>query len=325
MIHLDCHYFRQATVRLIQVATHDLTSCISFPSLIKSTTTASHNMSQNGKLKFFAPSSYDDEPLEPPPAYAATPHQALSPLPTASGAPQTKIEQALLTFQLQLQEAIAQNHQSQLEDGTEEDREVQRQLLHLMGEFLCKVSKDSPKSIQDLPASVHGILRADLCVAPQEAVPLSSGWHLSGVSQRDDELIGRAVQEGRVWPTETHASKQKKEPGADGAESQYRRDLAKGLWSSIDALSLDEDVCDPRGTLWWNDERKAQDIARTLNLQLLPRSSTLNGADILNMDRNSYVQIEVRAEDMTFRRENEMGLWESKSGWTVVMAVLLLY
>lgn len=274
-------------------------------------------MLQDGKIKFFAPTSYDDEPFEPPPAYSEIstpgPSPSSSSLPSTSSAGQrTKVQDGLWEFQERIHEAMTQNHQDRLTYGSEEDREIRRQLMHLMSEFLGKVSKDSPKSIKDLPASVHGILKADLYMAPQEAVPLSSGWHLSGVSPRDDEIIGRAVQEGRVWPTETQSSKLKKESEASGAGSQSKPDHEAGLWAAVDGLSLDEAVCEPRGTLWWNDEREAQQVARALDLQLLSC-------------RNTYVQINMRAEYMTFRRENEMGLWESKSGWTIVMAVTLLY
>lgn len=282
-------------------------------------------MSQNSKLKFFAASSYDEEPYEPPPAYSATPHPKPPLLQTAPGAKQTKIEQALLEFQGRIQESITQNHQAQLGDGTETYREVRRQLLNLMSEFLGKVAKDSPKSVEDLPASVHGILKADLYVAPQEAVPLSSGWHLSGVSQRDDEIIGRAVQEGRVWPSETMSLKQKKGADADRVGLLGKPEHAAGLWSAVDALSLNEAECEPRGTLWWNNEREAKEIARNLDVQLLSRSSMWPEAEVPQRDGNTYVQIKMRAEDTTFRRENEMGLWESKSGWTIVMAVTLLY
>lgn len=279
----------------------------------------SPKMLQNGKIKFFAPSSYDDEPLEPPPAYSARPDPGSSFSPSSSAAQPTKIHEALWAFQNQIQEAVTQNHQNQLTHGTEEDREVRRQLFNLMSDFLSKVSKDSPKSIDDLPASVHGILKADLYVAPQEAVPLSSGWHLSGVSQRDDEIIGRAVQEGRVWPTETQSTKLKKDVQTNGYGSQNKPDQAARLWSAIDGLTLDEALHETKGTLWWNNERESQDIAQALDSQLtsLWDSSMLDG--------NDHAQIKIRAEYMTFRRENEMGLWESKSGWTIVMAVTLLY
>ncbi|KAJ4415728.1 hypothetical protein N0V82_007157 [Gnomoniopsis sp. IMI 355080] len=279
-------------------------------------------MAQNGT---FAPSSYDAEPIELPPTYSARPEPGSSSLPTGSTTQPTKIQEALWAFQDRLQEAVLQNHQDRVNYGTEQEREVRRQLFNLMSGFLGKVSKDSPRSLQDLPASVHGTLKADLYVAPQEAVPLSSGWHLSGVSQRDDEIIGRAVQEGRVWPTETPKSTTNKQkdndsPEANGSrESQSRPDQDAGLWSAIAGLALDDAVYETQGTLWWNDERAAQELARTLDLWLvlLWRSSMLPG--------NDHVQVKISAEYMTFRRENEMGLWESKSGWTIAMAVTLLY
>lgn len=218
---------------------------------------------------------------------------------------------------------MTQNHQDQRKDGTEQGREIRRQLLHLMGEFVNKVSNDSPRSIQDLPATVRGVLKADLYMAPQEAVPLSTGWHLSGVSQKDDEIMGRSVQEGRVWPTETQSTKQldDKFAGAvNGFGSQEHPDRAAGLWSAVNDMALNEPVYDSRGTLWWDNEREAQDLARMLDLQL-----NLSQERSTMSPWNDHVHIKMLAEYMTFRRENEMGLWESKSGWTIVMAVTLLY
>lgn len=285
-------------------------------------------MLQNSKIKYFSPSSYDgDDPFEPPPAYSADPDSS-SFLSSSSISNQTKIQEALSAFQYRLQEAVTQNHQDQLrKDGTwtEQDREIRRQLFHLMGNFLNKVSNDSPRSIQDLPASVHGILRADLYMAPQEAVPLSTGWHLAGVSQKDNEIVGRAIQEGRVWPTETQSTKQdsqdKTAEAANGSGSQKGPDRAAGLWSAVNDLDLNEPVYDHRGTLWWDKEREAQELAEALDLQLVLQV----GGRSTGSSGNDHVQIKVSAEYMTFRLENEMGLWESKSGWTIVMAVTLLY
>lgn len=279
-------------------------------------------MLQNSKIKYFSPSSYDgDDPFEPPPAYSSRPDpgSSSSSLPSSSISNQTKIQEALSAYQYRLEEAVTRNHQDQLrKDGTEQDREIRRQLFHLMGNFVNKVSNDSPRSYQDLPASVHGILRADLYMAPQEAVPLSTGWHLSGVSQKDNEIVGRAVQEGRVWPTETQPTKQDKiAEDTNGSESKERPDRAAGLWSAVNNLALGAPVYDHRGTLWWDNEREAQDLARALNLQLVLPQGVSSG--------NDHVQIKVSAEYMTFRLENEMGLWESKSGWTIVMAVTLQY
>lgn len=285
-------------------------------------------MLQNSKIKYFSPSSYDgDDPFEPPPAYSARPESdsPLTSLPSSSSiSDQTKIQEALSVFQYRLQEAVTQNHQDKLgKDGTEQDREIRRQLFHLMGNFLNKVSNDSPRSRGDLPDAVHGILRADLYMAPQEAVPLSTGWHLSGVSQKDNEIVGRAVQEGRVWPTETEQSTKQDKIVEDTKESgsKGRPDRAAGLWSAVNDLALDEPVYDHRGTLWWDNEREAQDLARILDLQLVLQAGGHSHAS----PGNDHVQIKVSAEYMTFRLENEMGLWESKSGWTIVMAVTLLY
>lgn len=290
----------------------------------KSATMASHKLLQNGKIKYFSSSGYDgNDPFEPPPAYSARPEPDSSSWPSSSHpiCNQTKIQEALSAFQYRLQEAVTQNHQGQRKDGTEQDREIRRQLLHLMGEFLNKVSNDSPRSIQDLPATVQGLLQADLYMAPQEAVPLSTGWHLSGVSQKDDEIVGRVVQEGRVWPTETQSTKQDKIPEAsNGSGSPEQPDRAAGLWSAVNDMALDEPFYDSRGTLWWDKEREAQELARTLDLQL-----NLSQGDSAMSPGNDHVQIKMLAEYMTFRRENDMGLWESKSGWTIVMAVTLLY
>ena len=36
-----------------------------------------------------------------------------------------------------------------------------------------------------------------------------------------------------------------------------------------------------------------------------------------------HVSMQVRAEEVTFRRENEMGLWESRTGWGIMLRVIL--
>lgn len=102
--------------------------------------------------------------------------------------------------------------------------------------------------------------------------------------------------------------------------------------------------------LWWRDETQARWLAGYLGTQILQpshQSSTLShhvdksphvgndktcGCACHRSDINitnsrlrrlaEAVEASVRAEEMTFRRESEMGLWESKSGWTIIVSTI---
>lgn len=51
--------------------------------------------------------------------------------------------------------------------------------------------------------------------------------------------------------------------------------------------------------------------------------SSGHGGNISTLADAGSVKARTRAEHMTFRRENDMGLWESRSGWTIVFSVMV--
>ncbi|KAL2755389.1 hypothetical protein ACRALDRAFT_1071316 [Sodiomyces alcalophilus JCM 7366] len=75
---------------------------------------------------------------------------------------------------------------------------------------------------------------------------------------------------------------------------------------------------------WWFDD---EDLAVRLARYLLPPSPSQPAAAVARrgMSRGARADDDVRmtakAEEVTFRRENEMGIWESLGGWGIVVRI----
>ncbi len=68
--------------------------------------------------------------------------------------------------------------------------------------------------------------------------------------------------------------------------------------------------------LWWKDGDLARRLAKYLQPASAPAASRSAAVQV-----EDDVSINVTAEEVTFRRENEMGISESKTGWGVVVRV----
>ncbi|KAJ6439322.1 NAD-dependent epimerase/dehydratase family protein [Purpureocillium lavendulum] len=109
------------------------------------------------------------------------------------------------------------------------------------------------------------------------------------------------------------------------------------------------------GTMWWDDEDTARRLAKFLcpegpvpNLERLavrahvkeakkasrwgvfkrdaPQPSTLpprQAAPTKSPTAEEDISMVVEADEVTFRRENEMGIWESRTGWGILVRVRL--
>lgn len=141
--------------------------------------------------------------------------------------------------------------------------------------------------------------------------------------------------------------------GDPGGSSEWQRNEFDdwGRWDSDP-----ETGPDPVEYLWWSDEDLAKRLARLLQPSqprpalpppvpreltrpsskwdffkspdpLEPRGNTRGGAyggtggGMGGIGVNMGVGMSVKAEEVTFRRENDMGIWESRSGFALVVRV----
>lgn len=272
---------------------------------------------------------------EPPPAYTALSQR---PLPTTIHAvPHPNYAESRYNFtNMSLKPYDSPpSHTRILPLTPEESLEVIDQLLRI-------ISRHAQNAINMYPHLRGEILGNDpthTChIVPKEAVPLFEDWHSTQASDKDDMLRGEFVSMARIRA----ASKREAVPGeedkqpdiqttADGvhikSEELSARDafLASATDWSFSTLFTD-------GLLWFNDENRAKRLARTLTNTIHKIQRT--GAHASSFDvlpgRNYPTPVDsvpfpahlsLVAEYTTFRREDEMGLWQSKSGWAIVARV----
>ncbi|KAH7153264.1 hypothetical protein EDB81DRAFT_451779 [Dactylonectria macrodidyma] len=103
----------------------------------------------------------------------------------------------------------------------------------------------------------------------------------------------------------------------------------------------------PDESLWWSDDEMASRLAKYLQPErprrvaplpfvapVQPRKSSGWGMfkkpdappspslpSQASRNEEEEVSMTVKAEEVTFRRENEMGIWESKTGWGLVVSI----
>ncbi|KAH7133170.1 hypothetical protein B0J13DRAFT_529093 [Dactylonectria estremocensis] len=113
-----------------------------------------------------------------------------------------------------------------------------------------------------------------------------------------------------------------------------------GRWDNPVPSTSDE-------SLWWSDDEMASRLAKYLQperprraapvpiiAQVLPKKASGWGMfkkpDVTTppplpsrapRNEEEEVSMTVKAEEVTFRRENEMGIWESKTGWGLVVSI----
>ena len=155
---------------------------------------------------------------------------------------------------------------------------------------------------------------AEAAFVPAEA--LSSEWTLTDQGEKGTGEVRKVVRvpSGSGRGKGVSEKGQSSTSGTGGRLSNTRDGEHRGFddWGRYDDETSSD--ADPETVLWWSDEDLARRLARQLNpsQQQQQQSSSGGGASMT-----------ARAEEVTFRRENEMGIWESKTGWGVVVRVLL--
>lgn len=281
---------------------------------------------------------------EPPPPYSATaghPSASYVYRSTLSGPP------SLFHSINHSSQLISGRHNAQCTEQIEEDEKLLETIRASARDFLANAWRHFPISGSGPRANRRDFI-AELYVAPETAVPYSDGWCLSGADERRKEDV--YVQESRVsYEVRGETGYFRSSKGRKDQEWSFSDEArADTKWSSELA---GQDAVEVDGLLWWQDEEQARRLANRLAAEFLdspldPAKSASNGAVVYkrkcnaedpptpsykeslvhppracedNAAKTGSVKTVVKAEEFTFRRENEMGLWESASGWTIII------
>ncbi|KAI9154936.1 hypothetical protein HJFPF1_07497 [Paramyrothecium foliicola] len=262
------------------------------------------------------------QPIEPsfppaddlPPPYTSSPNDIFNPSTVSAPAP------SLFTSQLSnLRHQIHSQQAARVSAREEKDSQLLALLAPHVEDFLSSIATFNPT-----PS------RAEAILLPSEAV--SEEWQLS------DEQETRPGEIREVFLVQRH--------------DKFINDGKGASQSSYGGSSSADDA-----NLWWADEKMARRLARHLqpergNQQIaspvpqpasIPRqekkpskwkffsresaaestASSSRAPVLSNQAALNEVTMSTRAEEVTFRKENDFGIWESKTGWGIVVQVRL--
>lgn len=309
-------------------------------------------MSQNKSIN--SNSSFDghDHNGLPPPSYIeATTASGLRSSPISPRcfehkSTQNSIEQLLQRLPLQLQEA----RQNLLSEQKDDERLLIEQLTPYITEFIRRL----PSSV-NYPQAHQSQSSSELILFPEGVVPATERWVLSGLGQRKEHAAHVEVVEvlspGKEkleyldwkrlmwWHKEDLASRLATmircylEPEKNGDSKQRtstENERDNGLKQKQGEAGFRYDTSSPKENKsperpashffgrWKKTHFSSSHSHRAVGPE--PRHDRPN--EDLN-DSSDIVKATVQAEEVTFRRENDMGLWESSSGWAIILTVTI--
>ncbi|KAG6359960.1 hypothetical protein INS49_011014 [Diaporthe citri] len=279
----------------------------------------------------------------PPPSYseATVPGGSQPRPPTYNEKPATDPIDELVS---RLPSLVRERQQSQASQQLSQDDTLVQHMMPFIREFFLDFSMDNNMKRS---RNSHKSLSMELMLVPQDAAPSDEGWTLAGLNEREEQSaffrLSQIAAPGQLrWVSK------------DGESIQIRDDTAEAdlLWwrDEEHALQLASDL---RGIVTPERSEKSEAQRREVmeQQQEIPEQPDIKGKSpvrsFFGLSRKSRspvepvvpkvqnksfatvslgsVQVDVRAEEATFRRENDFGLWESSSGWAVVIKATVLY
>lgn len=254
------------------------------------------------------------QPSDPPPAYSAIPHAHL---PDAGGASsstdpsaaQAALQASLARLTLRDPRDLAANCEAQA--GSEQSREDHEVVLCMTAQVADLLAELKPQNGTSRLISGRW-LEAEMYFTPA-AVFSGDGWHPT----RTEEKIrqGVFVREARIHRPR-HDGFAVSRPG--GTFSTEKGGKPREEEMEVDSKWPGSRDMEEPGRLWWDEESHARRLARRLQDAITAQADLLRGEGGHNADG---VVTETQAEIVAFRRMTEMGLWESQSGWTIILAI----
>lgn len=267
---------------------------------------------------------------DPPPAYSARPHSDTdgSSSSTNTSPAQAALHTSLVRLTRQIPGVLAAERETQASEQSREDHEVVRCMISQVTDLLAHLNswgRAEPVRNPDGTLKLSGWLEAEMYFVPA-AVFDGSGWHPTRTEERIKQ--GVFVREARIHRPR-NASPVSKLGGASEGSGKLRED------EQADSTRNTES-----GRLWWDEESHARRLAQHLQNAITAQEDLLRVEGEQNVDSDMSftfgkkkhdntaahsVMTETRAEIVAYRRMTEMGLWESQSGWTIILAINVTY
>jgi len=195
---------------------------------------------------------------------------------------------------------------------------------------------------------------AELTLVPEAAAP--APWAPSGAAdrRRDGVLVQLARVAAPAAGDEKKGAARNAKTSTAGA-SEGERDWGSALfdeWGRFDGDEGGGAASEGGAAWWWADEAMARRLAGHLNPRMgegatasrgvervavaeearsgwgwgkrkgaEPRPAAAAAAGRADVEERHAISMAVRADEVTFRRENNFGVWESMTGWGIVVTL----
>lgn len=306
------------------------------------------NSASNGGLLSESPPPYTENQILLP---------NVRPSSTSSSA-QAVIQESVVRLTQSISELLALTYDGHMKEQDREDGKVLLCLSSHAADFLADVSRRLSSFLNVRQGAPVKRFEAELYLIPEHAFT-ESGWYPSGAEDRARQ--GVHLREARVkLPDQEKAPEM--ESMNDGFQSKMLEEKSFSNCGEFMAPGYNFETFQFHAAgapdqLWWDSEFQAHRFAQYLgaefgefpmspttssNLRNFPAflsrrdinrevngdaasSRSSNGAGKSTVTAAGSVRITTKAEKMTFRRENEMGLWESTSGWIIILNLAITW
>jgi hypothetical protein len=246
---------------------------------------------------------------------------------------------------------VRERQQSRASQRFREDDALIQHMMPMIRDFLLDFSTDDNARRW---RNSHEPLSMELMLVPQDAAPGDEGWQMAGLDERKGQsaffrLNYISAPEKKLLRVPKDGGSVR--AGGDAAESAepdtlWWRDedhalrLASALQSVMtpersersDMQHLRQAGVGEQPVIPEQSESKRKSPMRSLfGLSKKPQPPVERAAPEVQDDKTfatvslGSVQVHVQAEEVTFRRENDFGLWESSSGWAIAVRATVLY
>ncbi|POS80198.1 hypothetical protein DHEL01_v201425 [Diaporthe helianthi] len=280
----------------------------------------------------------------PPPSYTEATVQARSQSrpPTYNEKPTADPIDELVSC---LPSLARERQQSQARQRFSEDDALMQHMMPFVRDFFLAFSTDN-KVKRHRDSHIGKSLSMELMLVPQDAAGSDEGWQLAGLDERKEQSaffrLSDIAAPGQLrWVSKNGESLQIRDEGADTdllwwRDEEHALRLASALRSVVTPerseksetprhVDIDEQEIPEQ-----SDSKRKSPMRSLFGLSKKSQPGAERSAPKIQNKTFATVslgsvQVFVEAEEVTFRKENDFGLWESSSGWAIVMKATVLY
>ncbi|KAI3392999.1 hypothetical protein diail_4910 [Diaporthe ilicicola] len=241
---------------------------------------------------------------------------------------------------------IRERQQSQASQRLSEDDTLVQHIVPFIHDFFLEFSTESHMRKTKSP---HESVSMELVLVPQDAARANQGWTLAGLGERREQCEFFKLREIAAPDKLKRVSKNGESiqvsDEAAGTDTLWWRDEERALRLSSTLRGIlsperpqrsepqrhveveEQDAAEQHGSKGKSPARSFFGLSKKSRSPVeptVPEQPKIQNKSFATVSLGS-VQVNVQVEGVTFRKENDFGLWESSSGWAIVINATVLY